>query len=76
MSNAAAPGVGAVGMCFTGSFALAMMTEPAVVAPVLSQPSLPLPAGPGSAKRRGASMYRLTKLPARKQRFDERRICR
>ena len=35
-------GVGAVGMCFTGSFALAMMTEPAVVAPVLSQPSLPL----------------------------------
>jgi dienelactone hydrolase len=29
-------GVGAVGMCFTGNFALAMMTEPAVVAPVLS----------------------------------------
>jgi dienelactone hydrolase len=38
-------GVGAVGMCFTGNFALAMMTEPAVVAPVLSQPSLPLPTG-------------------------------
>ena len=38
-------GVGAVGMCFTGGFALAMMTEPAVVAPVLSQPSLPLPLG-------------------------------
>jgi dienelactone hydrolase len=38
-------GVGAVGMCFTGGFALAMMTEPAVVAPVLSQPSLPLGAG-------------------------------
>lgn len=36
-------GVGAVGMCFTGGFALAMMTEPSVVAPVLSQPSLPLP---------------------------------
>ncbi|MDB5466778.1 MAG: dienelactone hydrolase family protein [Phenylobacterium sp.] len=35
-------GVGAVGMCFTGNFALAMMTEPAVVAPVVSQPSLPL----------------------------------
>jgi dienelactone hydrolase len=35
-------GVGAVGMCFTGGFALAMMTEPAVVAPVLSQPSQPL----------------------------------
>jgi dienelactone hydrolase len=36
------PGVGALGMCFTGGFALAMMTEPAVRAPVLSQPSLPL----------------------------------
>jgi dienelactone hydrolase len=34
-------GVGAVGMCFTGGFALAMMTEPSVVAPVLSQPSVP-----------------------------------
>ncbi|HTW33144.1 MAG TPA: dienelactone hydrolase family protein [Rhizomicrobium sp.] len=35
-------GVGAVGMCFTGGYALAMMTEPSVVAPVLSQPSMPL----------------------------------
>jgi len=35
-------GVGAVGMCFTGNFALAMMLEPAVLAPVLAQPSLPL----------------------------------
>ena len=43
-------GVGAVGMCFTGGFALAMMTEPAVVAPVLSQPSMPVPlfAGKGA----------------------------
>jgi dienelactone hydrolase len=40
-------GVGAVGMCFTGGFALAMMTEPAVVAPVMSQPSLPLGKGGG-----------------------------
>ena len=44
-------GVGAIGMCFTGGFALAMMTDPAVVAPVLSQPSLPLCMGPGGAKR-------------------------
>ena len=34
-------GVGAIGMCFTGGFALAMMTKSSVVAPVLSQPSLP-----------------------------------
>ncbi|RYE04429.1 MAG: dienelactone hydrolase [Sphingomonadales bacterium] len=41
------PGVGAVGMCFTGNFALTMMLEPAVLAPVLCQPALPLdnPAG-------------------------------
>jgi dienelactone hydrolase len=39
------PGVGAVGMCFTGGFALAMMVDDEVVAPVLSQPSLPFPVG-------------------------------
>jgi len=36
-------GVGAVGMCLTGGFALAMMVDDVVVAPVLSQPSLPFP---------------------------------
>jgi len=35
-------GVGTIGMCFTGNFALSMMLEPAVIAPVLAQPSLPL----------------------------------
>jgi len=35
-------GVGAIGMCFTGNFALSMMLEPVMLAPVLSQPSLPL----------------------------------
>jgi dienelactone hydrolase len=37
------PGVGVVGMCFTGGFALAMMVDDTVLAPVLSQPSLPFP---------------------------------
>ncbi len=36
------PGVGAVGMCFSGGFALAMMVDDIMVAPVLSQPSLPI----------------------------------
>ena len=36
------PGVGAVGMCFTGGFALAMATDDRLLAPVLSQPSLPV----------------------------------
>ena len=40
------PGVGAVGMCFTGGFALAMMVDPAVVAPVLAQPSAPIAVTP------------------------------
>ena len=41
------PGVGAVGLCFTGNFALTMTLEPAVIAPVVNHPSLPLddPAG-------------------------------
>jgi dienelactone hydrolase len=44
------PGVGALGMCFTGGFALAMMADAPVVAPVLAQPSLPFPV---SRQRRG-----------------------
>lgn len=39
------PGVGVVGMCFTGGFALGMMVDDVVVAPVLSQPSLPFGIG-------------------------------
>jgi len=35
------PGVGALGMCFTGGFALAMMVDESVAAPVLCQPSTP-----------------------------------
>jgi dienelactone hydrolase len=41
------PGVGAIGLCFTGNFALTMALEPAVIAPVVNPPSVPLddPAG-------------------------------
>jgi len=42
-------GVGAIGMCFTGNFALSMMLEPAVLAPVMAQPSLPLGDAAGMA---------------------------
>jgi dienelactone hydrolase len=45
------PGVGAVGMCLTGGFALAMAVEPAVLAPVVSQPGLPAPI---TARKRAA----------------------
>src|SRR5512132_2721766 len=42
-SECGGPGVGAIGMCLTGGFALAMGVEPAVLAPVVSQPGLPAP---------------------------------
>lgn len=35
-------GVGAIGMCLTGGFALSLLVDESVMAPVLSQPSLPL----------------------------------
>jgi dienelactone hydrolase len=59
-------GVGAIGMCFTGNFALSMMLEPAMLAPVLSQPSLPI------AKRGGMhiSPDELAKVKERMERED------
>lgn len=45
-------GVGAVGMCFSGGFALGMMVDDIMVAPVLSQPSTPFAVG----KARGADL--------------------
>lgn len=42
-------GVGAIGMCFSGGFALGMMVDDIMVAPVLSQPSLPFSIGKGRA---------------------------
>jgi dienelactone hydrolase len=47
--RAGGAGIGAIGMCLTGNFALALWMEPALLAPVLSQPSLPF--GVGSARR-------------------------
>jgi hypothetical protein len=37
-------------MCFTGGFALAMMVDPAVAAPVLAQPSAPFAVTPGRSR--------------------------
>lgn len=62
-------GVGAVGMCFTGGFALAMMTEPSVVAPVLSQPSLPMAFG--NAKRSAGIDASPFEVACAKRRFEE-----
>jgi dienelactone hydrolase len=59
------PGVGAVGMCFTGGFALAMMVDDEMVAPVLSQPSLPFPIGKKWKRDLAISDTDLAKVKAR-----------
>ena len=74
------PGVGAIGMCFTGNFALTMMLEPSMLAPVLSQPTLPLddPAGLHIAPEELAAVRdRLERedLSVMAYRFDGDRYC-
>lgn len=58
-------GVGVVGMCFTGGFGLAMLLERCVTAPVLSQPSLPLPVTPGCRRDLGLAPADLAAVRAR-----------
>jgi dienelactone hydrolase len=75
------PGVGAIGMCFTGNFALTMMLEPVMLAPVLSQPTLPLddPAGLEIAPADLAAVAeRLERddLTVMAYRFEGDRFCR
>lgn len=59
------PGVGAVGMCLTGGFALALMVDDVVVAPVLSQPSLPFPVSAAHRRDLGISDGDLARVRAR-----------
>ena len=55
--NASTPGkgVGVIGQCFTGGFALAAAVDDSVLAPVLSQPSAPLPLTPRMRRDPGLS---------------------
>ena len=62
------PGVGALGMCMTGNFALALMVDPSVQAPVLSQPSLPFPFGKARSRAVHVSPDQLAVI---KRRVDE-----
>jgi len=59
------PGVGAVGMCFTGGFALGMAVDDRLLAPVLSQPSLPFPIGAARRRDVGVSPEDLATVKAR-----------
>jgi dienelactone hydrolase len=74
-------GVGVIGMCLTGGFALSMAVDPVVLAPVLSQPSMP----PGKHDQIDISPSDLAKVQARVReeglkvlgyRFDGDDLCR
>ena len=74
------PGVGAIGMCFTGNFALSMMLDAATLAPVVCQPSLPLDDAVAiqlSPDEAAAVRARLERedLTVLAYRFDEDRFC-
>jgi dienelactone hydrolase len=62
------PGVGAIGMCLTGNFALSLMVDESVMAPVLSQPSLPFGI---SAAHREALHLSQSELEVVKKRANE-----
>jgi dienelactone hydrolase len=64
-------GVGAIGMCLTGNFALALAMDPCLMAPVLSQPSLPFPMGP---ERRAALHLSPSGLACLKRRVREDQV--
>lgn len=65
--NASTPGkgVGVIGQCFTGGFALAAAVDDSVLAPVLSQPSVPLPLGRARRRDPGLSESELGIVAAR-----------
>jgi dienelactone hydrolase len=79
--EAGGPGVGAIGMCFTGNFALSMMLEPSMLAPVLAQPALPIDDEGGleiSADELRTVKQRLDKedLTVMAYRFEGDRFCK
>jgi dienelactone hydrolase len=69
-SRTPGPGVGVIGMCFTGGFALAAAVDEVVLAPVLSQPSVPLPLGSGRRRDPGVSEEELASVVGRTTRSN------
>jgi dienelactone hydrolase len=58
-------GVGVIGMCFTGGFALAAAVDDTVRAPVLSQPSAPFPVSAARRRDPGVSAQELARVKER-----------
>ena len=71
-AQAGGPGVGAVGMCFSGGFALAMAVDDEMLAPVLSQPSMPFPLGKARSGALGLSDPDLARV---KDRVTNDNLC-
>lgn len=66
------PGVGAIGMCLSGGFALAMMADKSVIAPVLSQPSLPFAA---NQKLAADIDTNAEDIPFIRERMEQENLC-
>ncbi|MCW2624939.1 dienelactone hydrolase family protein [Mycobacterium sp.] len=58
-------GVGVIGQCWSGGFALAAAVDDSVLAPVLSQPSLPIPLTPKHRRDPGLSEAELKVIEQR-----------
>ena len=58
-------GVGVIGMCFTGGFALAVAVDESVLAAVASQPSAPFPVGAARVRDPGLSAAELDRVAER-----------
>lgn len=69
-SRTPGPGVGVIGMCFTGGFALAAAVDGAVLAAVMSQPGVPFPLGRARAENGGLSAADLETVGARADRGE------
>ena len=59
------PGVGVLGLCLTGNFALSLMVDPVVLAPVMSEPALPFPVSPSRKRGIHLSQDELSKVKER-----------
>ena len=64
------PGVGVIGMCFTGGFALAAAIDDSVAAAVLSQPGIPFPVSRARRVDPGMSPDEFTRVAERAARGD------
>jgi dienelactone hydrolase len=75
------PGIGAIGMCFTGGFVLSLFVDDLMLAPVICQPGLPFPSlKPGAGKALAVSPEDLQEakastVPILGFRFEGDKIC-